>query len=225
MKHSKDIVKRAKEIHKRVFTMDTHVDIHLDNFIANKNYSQALETQVNVPFMDDGDLNCVWLVVYTRQGVLNEEGYEKAYKDALNKFDAIHRLCKVYASDQIGLATSSKEVKELHAQGKRVVMIGVENGYPMGTDLSRVKEFYDRGARYMSFSHNGHSQLCDSHTGEENGFWLHNGLSELGKQVVLETNKWGMMIDVSHPSEKSMKDMIELSKAPIIASHSSARAL
>ena len=104
-------------------------------------------------------------------------------------------------------------------------MIGIENGYPIGNDISNVKKFYDLGARYMSLSHNGHSQLCDSNTGEADDIWLHNGLSDLGKEVIKEMNKWGMMIDVSHPSKESMRQMIELSKAPIIASHSSARAL
>src|SRR5690606_5237584 len=102
---------------------------------------------------------------------------------------------------------------------------GVENGYPVGTDIKNVQKFYDLGARYMSLSHNGHSQLSDSNTGEEDGKWLHNGLSELGKEVVKEMNRVGMMIDVSHPSKEAIRDMFELSQAPLIASHSSARAL
>ena len=104
-------------------------------------------------------------------------------------------------------------------------MIGIENGYPIGLDISNVEKFHKLGARYMSLSHNGHSQLCDSNTGEKDSIWLHNGLSDLGKQVVTEMNRVGMIIDVSHPSKESMKQMIKLSKAPIIASHSSARAL
>ncbi|MFD2565806.1 dipeptidase [Pseudotenacibaculum haliotis] len=225
MEYSDEVLKKAKEIHEKVIKLDTHVDINVNNFTAEKNYNQKLSTQVNLPFMDEGDLDVAWLIVYTGQGELNEEGYAKAYKNAISKFDAIHRLVNELAPDRIGLATSSKEVKEIDSKGKRVAMIGIENGYPVGTDVSRVKEFYDRGARYMSLSHNGHSQLCDSNTGEKDSIWLHNGVSELGKEVIKEMNKWGMMIDVSHPSKKSMKDMIELSKAPIIASHSSARAL
>jgi microsomal dipeptidase-like Zn-dependent dipeptidase len=104
-------------------------------------------------------------------------------------------------------------------------MIGVENAYPIGTDLSRIKEFAERGARYMSLSHNGHSQLSDSNTGERDNVWLHNGLSEMGKKAVFEMNKWGIMIDVSHPSKQANIQAIQLSKAPVIASHSSARAL
>lgn len=123
------------------------------------------------------------------------------------------------------MAVTSEEARKIYASGKKVAMIGIENGYPIGTDIKRVKEFYDLGARYMSLSHNGHSQLCDSNTGENDNKWLHNGVSELGKKVIEEMNKWGIMIDVSHPSKKSMKDMIDLTKAPIIASHSSARAL
>ena len=110
-------------------------------------------------------------------------------------------------------------------KGKKVAMIGIENGYPIGLDISNVEKFHKLGGRYMSLSHNGHSQLCDSNTGERDSIWLHNGLSALGKQVVAEMNRVGMMIDVSHPSKESMRQMIELSKAPIIASHSSARAL
>ncbi len=104
-------------------------------------------------------------------------------------------------------------------------MIGVENGYPIGTDIGNVKKFYDLGARYMSLAHNGHSQLSDSNTGEKDSIWLHNGLSDLGKQAITEMNKYGIMVDISHPSKEANKQMIAISKAPVIASHSSARAL
>ena len=225
MGYSDEVLEKAKGIHDRVLKLDTHVDINVKNFTEEKNYNQELETQVNLPFMDAGDLDVAWLIVYTGQGELNEEGYKKAYENAISKFDAIHKLTKEFAPDRISLATTSAEAKKIHAEGKRVAMIGIENGYPVGTDVSRVKEFYDLGARYMSLSHNGHSQLCDSNTGEKDSIWLHNGVSELGKKVISEMNKWGIMIDVSHPSKKSMQDMIEFTQAPIIASHSSARAL
>src|SRR5690606_5325349 len=100
-----------------------------------------------------------------------------------------------------------------------------ENGYPIGEDIKNIEKFYDLGARYLSLSHNGHSQLSDSNTGETDNVWLHNGLSDLGKEAVKEMNRLGMMIDVSHPSKEAIKQMFELSKAPLIASHSSARAL
>lgn len=220
-----DIISKAKEIHDRVITLDTHCDINVKNFTDSINYTQDLENQVTLPKMKKGGLDVAWFIVYTGQGELNADGYAKAYENAMSKFEAIHKLTEDIAPDQIALATTSEELRTIIKSGKKVAMIGIENGYPVGLDISNVQKFYDLGGRYMSLSHNGHSQLCDSNTGEEVGVWLHNGLSELGKQVVTEMNRVGMMIDVSHPSKESMRQMIELSKAPIIASHSSARAL
>jgi microsomal dipeptidase-like Zn-dependent dipeptidase len=220
-----ELIAKATEIHHRVLTLDTHNDININNFTDSVNYTQELDNQVNLPKMKKGGLDVSWFIVYTGQGELNEEGYANAYKEAMAKFEAIHKLTTDIAPNEIELAVTSEEVRAIDKKGKKVAMIGIENGYPVGTDVSRVKQFYDLGARYMSLSHNGHSQLCDSNTGESDNVWLHNGVSDLGKEVITEMNKWGMMIDVSHPSKESMRDMIELSKAPIIASHSSARAL
>ena len=220
-----DLMEKARKIHKEAITIDTHNDINVNNFSRAKNYTMNLDTQVNLPKMEQGGMDVTWLIVYTGQKELNAEGYKNAYENAISKFEAIHRLTEEIAPDKIGLATSSSEVRKLVNAGKKVAMIGVENAYPVGTDLNRIKEFYDRGARYMSLSHNGHSQFSDSNTGEENDEWLYNGLSELGKEAIKEMNKYGMMIDVSHPSKEAIKQMFELSKAPLIASHSSSRAL
>ena len=225
MNYPDEILDRAKEIHNRILVLDTHVDINVANFTTNNNYTEDIGNQVNLPTMDAGGMDVAWFIVYTAQGPLTAEGYKNAYKNAISKFEAIHRLTKEIAPDRIGLAINSSEARALHRLGKKVAMIGVENAYPLGKDISRVKEFYDRGARYMSLSHNGHSQFCDSNTGENDSLWVDRGVSNLGKQVIAQMNKLGMMIDVSHPSKQSMKDMITLSKAPIIASHSSARAL
>jgi membrane dipeptidase len=219
------LIAKAQGIHERVITLDTHCDINVRNFTDSINYTQRLDSQVNLPKMKEGGLDVPWFIVYTGQDSLTENGYAKAYENAISKFDAIHKLVNDIAPNDIELATSSDQVRDIQARGKKVAMIGIENGYPIGTDISNVKKFYDLGARYMSLSHNGHSQLCDSNTGEAEDEWLHNGLSDLGKEVIAEMNKYGMMIDVSHPSKESMRQMIELSKAPIIASHSAARAL
>jgi len=216
---------RVQEIHEKVITIDTHDDINVKNFTASKNYTQRLATQVNIPKMKEGGLDVAWLIVYTGQDSLNMAGYERAKANAMAKFDAIHRLCEEIAPDQIELALTSDDVRRINGAGKKVAMIGVENAYPIGEDLSNFEKYHELGARYISLSHNGHSQFCDSNTGEADGIWLHNGLSELGKEAVKEMNRLGIMIDVSHPSKASMIQMIELSKAPIIASHSSARAL
>lgn len=220
-----ELLAQARAIHQRVITLDTHCDINVTNFTDSINYTQELNTQVTLPKMKAGGLDVAWFIVYTGQDSLNASGYMRAYDNAISKFEAIHKLCEEIAPDQIELAYTSADVRRISAAGKKVAMIGIENGYPIGQDVSNVKKFYDLGGRYMSLSHNGHSQLCDSNTGEQDNVWLHDGVSELGAEVIAEMNKWGMMIDVSHPSKKAMKDMIALTKAPIIASHSSARAL
>ncbi len=219
------LIEKAKTIHENVITLDTHDDINVKNFTDTVNYTARLESQVNIPKMNDGGLDVSWMIVYTGQDSLNEKGYKKAYANAISKFEAIHRLVEDYAPDQIELALTSDDVRRIYASGKKVAMIGIENGYPIGTDISNVKKFYDLGGRYMSLAHNGHSQLSDSNTGEKDNIWLHNGLSELGKQVISEMNTYGMMVDISHPSKEANIQAIALSKAPVIASHSSARAL
>lgn len=219
------LIEKAKKIHAEVITLDTHNDINTSNFTEKVNYTQNLSTQVNLPKMREGGLDVSFMIVYTGQGEISEEGYKRAYTNAIDKFDAIHRLTEKIAPDQIELALTSKDVKRISKAGKKVAMIGVENAYPIGTDLSRIEDFAKRGARYMSLAHNGHSQLADSNTGEADNKWLNHGLSELGKKAVYEMNKWGIMIDLSHPSKEANKQMIQLSKAPVIASHSGARAL
>lgn len=219
------LIAKAQKIHKDVITLDTHNDINTSNFTDSVNYTQDLPNQVNIPKMRKGGLDVSWMIVYTGQGELTEAGYTSAYKNAIDKFDAIHRLTEKIAPNEIELALTSKDVRRIARSGKLVAMIGVENAYPIGTDLSRIKLFADRGARYMSLAHNGHSQLADSNTGETDGKWMHNGLSDLGKKSIAEMNKWGIMVDVSHPSKESNLQAIKLSKAPVIASHSSARAI
>ena len=216
---------RAREIHDRVITLDTHDDISTANFTAERNYTMDLPSQVTLPKMEAGGLDVAWFVVYTGQGPHTEEGYAGAYENAIDKFDAIHRLVEEYAPDRIELALTSDDVRRIAASGKLVAMIGVENAYPLGTDISRVEEFHARGARYMSLAHTGPSQLSDAHSGEQDGNWMHNGLSEMGREAVAEMNRLGIMIDISHPSKESILQTLELSRAPVVASHSATRAL
>lgn len=232
MESEEALVKRAMEIHERVITLDTHDDINVNNFTDELNYTMDTDSQVNLPKMVAGGLDVAFFIVFTGQGELNEEGYAAGYENAMAKFNAIHWLTKEKAPDQIGLALTSDDVRRLNSEGKKIAMIGIENAYPVGTDLSNIKKFADLGARYMSLAHNGHSQFADSNTGErvdENGNptepWLYNGLSDLGKEAIVEMNKHGIMIDLSHPSYQSNLQAIALSKAPVIASHSSARTL
>jgi membrane dipeptidase len=218
----------ARAIHERVLTLDTHNDINPENFTTDRNYTQDLGNQVNLPKMFAGGLDASFFIVYVGQDrtdtAFTAAGYDRAYKQAIDKFDAIHRLCEQIAPDKIGLALTAADARKIHASGRKVAFIGVENGYPLGEDLGRIKEFHDRGARYLSLAHNGHSQLSDSNTGEAEG-WKWNGLSPLGKQAIAELNKQGIIIDVSHPSKASMMQTLAITKAPIIASHSAIRKL
>jgi membrane dipeptidase len=222
------LTKKARGIHERVMTLDTHNDINPENFTAERNYTQDLGNQVNLPKMFAGGLDASFFIVYVGQDrsdtAFTPAGYDRAYKQAVEKFDAIHRLCEQIAPDKIGLALTSADARKIYASGRKVAFIGVENGYPLGEDLGRIKEFHDRGARYLSLAHNGHSQLSDSNTGEAEG-WKWNGLSPLGRQAIVELNRQGIMIDVSHPSKASMMQTLDITKAPIIASHSAVRKL
>lgn len=222
-----DLVAKARGIHQRVITLDTHVDINPNNFrVGQPNYKDRLNTQVNVTKMEEGGLDAAFLIVYVGQNPsFTSEAYARAYNQAMEKFDAIHRLVDSIAPDRVALARTPEDVRRISAQGKKAILIGVENGYPIGDDITRVKTFYDRGARYLSMAHNGHSQLSDSNTGERDGQWQWNGVSPLGERVIGELNRLGIMVDISHPSKQSMMRTLQLTKAPIIASHSGVRAL
>src|SRR6056300_742569 len=204
------LLQKAQQIHLNTTTLDTHDDINVQNFTDSLNYTQDTDTQVNLPKMERGALDVAWFIVYTGQGDLTPAGYEKAAVNAPNK---------------IGLARSSQEVRDLRKAAKKVAMIGVENAYPLGENLNEVKRYFDLGARYMSLAHNGHNQFSDSNTGEFDNTATHNGISELGKKVIDSMNYYGIMVDISHPSKKAIRQTIARSKAPIIASHSGARAL
>jgi membrane dipeptidase len=219
------LIAKAKAIHNRVLKLDTHNDIDPANFTADCNYTKRLTTQVNLPKMVEGDMDAAFFIVYVGQGLPTPEAYDIAYQQAIEKFEAIHRFTEKIAPDAMGLALTPKDVRRLHREGKRIAVIGVENAYPIGTDVKRVKEFYDRGGRYMSLAHNGNSQLADSNTGEATGYLHNNGLSPIGREVIAEMNRLGMMIDLSHPSKGANLEAMRLSKAPVIASHSSVRAL
>ena len=226
----------ADAIHDRCLTLDTHKDIS-DN-LSPREVPSAPETarefrlrfdptlngkqQVDFVKMRAGGYDCAFYIVYVAQRKLTDSGYARAYAEAKKKFDAIHRMCRMHRGT-IGLATSAEQVEQLHRDGKLIACIGIENGYPMGTDLRRIEEFHQRGARYMSIAHNGHTQLGDSHTPADEP--LHGGLSDLGREAIAEMNRVGIMVDVSHAAKSTMLQAVEVSKAPVIASHSGARAV
>jgi membrane dipeptidase len=225
------LFEQARNIHDRVLVLDSHIDFEPEDLTGERNYTQRGETQFNLPNMIDGGLDALFFVIYVGQtreaqnpDAFQAAGYERAYQAAVEKFDAVRRFAGEIARQQIELALSAADIRRINAEGKKAALMGVENGYPLGEDLHRVQEFYQRGARYISLTHNGHNQLGDSHTGERDG-WKWNGVSPLGKEVIAEMNRLGIMVDVSHASKESMLQTAALSRAPIIASHSGARAL
>ena len=136
--------------------------------------------------------------------------------------DSTYAVCNRY-SNLAEIAKNSTDAKRIEATGKRAIYIGMENGFPIGTDIKRIKEFYDRGVRYITLCHSSNNDICDSSTDKKGP--EHDGLSEFGKKVVKKMNELGMMIDVSHISDKSFYDVIKYSKTPVIASHSSVRSI
>jgi len=219
------LVAKARAIHQRVLTIDTHIDFEPAHFTAQCNYTRRLVTQANLPKMRDGGLDAAFFIVHVPQGPLTPVGYADAYRQAVAKFDAVHRLTEQIAPKEIGLALTSDDVTRIAQSGRKVAVIGVENGYPIGTDIGRVREFYQRGARYLSLAHTGHNQLSDSHSGETTNDAPNGGISAFGREVLAELNRVGIMVDLSHLSRAAALQAMALSNTPVIASHSSVRAL
>ncbi len=223
---NQDIIDKARGIHQRVITVDTHVDIP-PNF-ATAAYDPMKPgprgQQVHIPTMIEGGLDATFIIVFVGQGPRTDAGYAKALSDAFVKFAAIHRVTSDMYPDQIELARTADDVRRIDAAGKKVALIGIENGYPMGKDLRLLDQFYDYGARYLGLIHTGHNDLGDSSVpnrrrGEPDE--EHGGITDLGRQVVRRLNELGIMVDVSHASKQTSLDIIAESKAPVIASHSS----
>lgn len=226
---------KARGIHQRVLTLDTHKDINATLALGTKlEDPKEVErwrrrndptidgrNQVDFPKMRKGHYDCAFYIVYVGQGPLTGGGFVNAKRTAMLKFDAIHRMCDKYP-EHIGLAMTPDDVRKFHKQGRLIACIGIENGYSMGTNLALIEKFHKLGARYMGIAHTRHSQLGDAHSPPEP---LHGGLSELGRKAVVEMNRVGIMVDISHSAKSTMMQTLELSKAPVLASHSGCRAL
>jgi len=220
-----ELVKKAAAIHEKVLTVDTHVDtpmrlLRSDFNPAERHDPRKSRSKLDFPRMKEGGLDAVFFAVFLGQGPRTVEGNQQAKEKALKIFDAIHRAVKDHP-DLAELAVTPEDAYRIEKTGKRAIFIGMENGYPVGNDLSLLKHYYDLGARYITLCHTKNNDICDSSTDTTE----HHGLSKFGEQVVREMNRLGMMVDISHTSDETFYDVIQLSKAPIIASHSCARAL
>jgi membrane dipeptidase len=216
-----ELLARARSLHERIITIDTHDDIP-GNFATPQVDPLNADRQVNLEKMKAGGLDVGFFAVYVGQGARTDSGNARAKAAAMEKFEAIHRLAEKMYPDRIGLAVTPAEVERIHDAGKLVAAIGIENGYVIGKDISLVKKYHDLGARYMTLAHTSHNDICDSSTDSRPK--EHNGLSAFGKEVVVEMNRVGMMVDISHVSKECMMQATALSKAPVVASHSSTTA-
>ncbi|MEM9001285.1 MAG: dipeptidase [Bacteroidota bacterium] len=222
-----ELVQRALEIHKRILTLDTHADTPLRMIepgfdMAERHDPNETGSKVDYPRMKEGDLDAIFFAAFVAQDIRDDEGNTRAKALCLQMIDSIISSAEKN-SDIVGLALNPDDAYALEKEGKRAIYIGIENGYPIGNDLSNVKAYFDKGVRYITLVHSSNNDLADSAT-DENGA-EHGGISEFGSQVVSEMNRLGIMVDVSHGNDSVFYDAIALSKAPIIASHSNARAV
>lgn len=223
-----ELLDRARAIHERVIAIDTHVDIPPDFGTAAYDPAQAKPPgqQVDLPGMERGGLDAAFFIVFVMQRERNETGYARAVADAFVKYAAIRRMTDIDYSDRIGLALTAEDVRRIHADGRRVALIGIENGFSIGRHVDLLDVHYASGARYLGLLHNGHNDIGDSAVpnvalGEPRS--EHGGLSEFGRAVIRRANELGIMVDISHSSEATAMDAIEASEAPVIASHSAAK--
>ena len=222
------LIARARDIHDRVLTIDSHDDIPFDFATPEVDPGTRGGRQVDLVKMEEGGLDAAFFIVYVGQTERTPENYAQAKADAMTKFDAIHRMAEEMYPDRIEIAYTADDFERVAASGKLVAAIGVENGYVIGTDLSLLETYHARGARYMTLAHNGHNDIADSANPRENlgdAESEHDGVSAFGEEVIAEMNRLGIMVDVSHISKAAMLDAVRLSRAPVIASHSSTRAL
>lgn len=222
-----ELIKKAHQIHQSVLTIDTHNDTPFrfrnpDYNMAERHDGREDGTRMDFPRMLEGGLDAAFFAVFTGQGPRTPEGHEKAYNQAINIFNSI-KEAEVKYKDLVEIATRPEDAIKAEQAGKIAMFVGVENGYPIGNDLSKIEEFYNLGARYITLCHSSNNDIADSSTDRKGP--EHNGLSDFGVEVVREMNRLGMMVDISHASDETFYDVLDISEAPVIASHSSAKAI
>ena len=222
-----ELIVRALSIHKKVLTLDTHADTPLRMIepgfrMSDRHDPNETGSKVDYPRMIEGGLDAIFFAAFVAQDIRNDKGNFRAKNLCVQMIDSI--LSSIQQnSDVVGLALNPEDAYSLEKEGKRAIYIGIENGYPIGEDLSNIETYYKKGVRYITLVHSSNNDLADSATdpvGPE-----HNGISEFGSKVVKEMNRLGIMVDVSHGSDAVFYDAIKISKAPIIATHSNARSV
>lgn len=223
---SKSLSERTSEIHDQVLTVDTHIDWPMKQYL-NPDFNpgvrhapgQPKSGQWDLIRMKEGGLDAVFMSIFTPQKQRTEEGHAQAKEVALKQIELTKKMVS-YNPDLAEIALTPQDAYRLEKTRKHAIFLGMENGYPIGTDLQNLQLFFDQGIRYITITHSKNNELGDSST-DEKSEW--GGLSPFGKEVVKEMNRLGIMVDISHVHDKTFWDVIELTKAPVIASHSSAR--
>jgi len=217
------IDRKTDKLHMNMLTVDTHCDTPMR--LTRSGYDLGVRNDkgcVDFPRMKEGGLDAEFFAIFIGQGPRTPEAFAIEHQNTLATFDSILKSVERYPQ-MAGLALTPADASRLKAEGRIAAFIGIENGYPIGLDITKVKQYYDLGARYITLCHSANNDICDSSTdpaGPE-----HQGLSVFGEEVVREMNRLGMMIDVSHISDQSFYDVLAITKSPVIASHSSCRAL
>jgi membrane dipeptidase len=218
---------KAAKIHDKVLTIDSHSDTPLrfvnDEFKLDERHDPKKDgSKYDFIRMKEGGLDAAFFAVFIGQGQRDSIGNAKAIERTKLIFDSVHSALRQYP-ELAGLALTPEDAYRLEKEGKRAIYLGIENGYALGTDLKLIDKYYQLGTRYITLCHTANNDICDSST--DNDTLNDNGLSPFGEQVVDKMNDLGIMVDISHASDQSFFDVIERSKAPIIASHSCARAI
>ena len=213
------LFKEAKRIHSRNVILDSHTDTPMI-FPGQFNIGLKEGGKVNLPLMEEGMVDAAIMVAYIPQGKRDDESLQQATDFAMNRLNEIHRQMEINRG-RMNIARTSQEVWVTKDAGKKAIMLGLENGYAIGKDIRNIARFKELGVSYITLCHNGSNDICDSARGDAE--W--GGLSPFGKEVVAEMNRLGILVDVSHAAESTFYDALEISTQPIIASHSSARAL
>lgn len=222
---SSNFDQRAERIHQQVLTLDSHTDTPIDMVRRNADIGQNLADsawggKVDLPRMQQGGLDAIFFAAWIGQGPRTPEGYRQAREKVNRTIQAIHNAV-AKNSDRAELALTAADARRIADAGKHAVYIGIENGYAIGLELSEIERYYNLGTRYITLCHTKNNDICDS----SNDTTEHHGLSEFGERVVREMNRLGMLIDLSHVSDESFYDVLEITTAPVIVSHSCARAV
>ena len=212
--------KEAKRLHNRILTLDSHCDtpMFFDQHIDFA--SRDPKILVDLHKMTEGHLDATIMVAYLKQLGLEENDLSAATTKADRILDEIEAMV-AKSNSAVGIAYTPADLYRLKAEGKKAIMLGIENGYAIGKDIKNVERFRNRGVVYMTLCHNGNNQLCGSARYNDEGL----GVNDFGERVIREMNRVGMMVDISHAGEQTFYDALNISNKPIVASHSSARAL